>query len=181
GLPAMEAAGAATRQIALAVAGTTLSLLVLFVPVAFMGGRVGRFFSSFGVVVGFSVLASMGISFTMTPMLCSRFLKLEGKRRSSKAGFIWRSIESAYDRVLAWSLDHRWAIVTLAFLTFASTPLLLGWVGKDFIPRDDQSEMGVVFTLPEGYSLERADRVAGEMEARLQKPGGVAQTRAPLG
>ena len=82
GRSAMEAASTATREIALAVMATTLSLLVIFVPIAFMPGRVGRFFSSFGMVVGFSVLMSMCISFTMTPMLCSRFLVIEhGKKR----------------------------------------------------------------------------------------------------
>jgi len=76
------------------VVATTLSLLVIFVPVVFMGGRVGRFFSSFGYVVAFSILMSMFISFTMTPMLCSRFLKAEdAKHGGSKSGFIWRWVE----------------------------------------------------------------------------------------
>src|SRR5262249_36789042 len=108
---AMEAASTATREIALAVVATTLSLLVIFVPVAFMGGRVGWFFSSFGFVVSFAVLMSMCISFTMTPTLCSRFLKVEVGQLSSKAGFFWRLIAGGYGAILAWSLRHRWVIV----------------------------------------------------------------------
>ena len=69
--------------------------LVVFAPVAFMGGMVGRFFSCFGYVVGFSVLMSMGVSFTMTPMLCAKFLKLE-RGHASKGGFLWRMIEGGY-------------------------------------------------------------------------------------
>ena len=181
GRSAMEAAGTATREIALAVAATTLSLLVIFIPVAFMSGRVGRFFSSFGMVVGFSVLTSMLISFTMTPMLCSRFLKLEGKKRTSKEGRIWTAIERSYLRVLSGSLERRWVVILLTAGVLASTPLIFRAVGKDFIPRDDQSELEVVITLPEGYSLERADRTCAEIEGKLHRLRGVTHTLATIG
>ena len=80
-LSAMKAASTATREIALAVSATTMSLLVIFLPVVFMGGRVGRFFSSFGATVAFAIFMSWFVSFTMTPMLCSRFLKLKKDQR----------------------------------------------------------------------------------------------------
>ncbi|HJZ53631.1 MAG TPA: efflux RND transporter permease subunit, partial [Gemmataceae bacterium] len=70
-----EAASSATKEIALAVLATTLSLAVIFAPIAFMSGQVGRFFNQFGYVVGFAVLLSMGVSFTLTPTLCAKFLK----------------------------------------------------------------------------------------------------------
>src|SRR5678810_866229 len=76
GLNGREAASLGTREIALAVVATTLSLVVIFLPLAFMQGRVGRFFYSFGVTCAVSILCSMAVSFTLTPMLCSRFLKL---------------------------------------------------------------------------------------------------------
>ncbi|HMP16656.1 MAG TPA: efflux RND transporter permease subunit, partial [Gemmatales bacterium] len=147
GRSAWEAARTATAEIALAVVATTLSLVVVFAPIAFMGGQIGRFFSCFGYVVGFSVLLSMFISFTMTPMLCSRFLKLEtGHGASSKSGFIWRWIENSYLDMLAWSLRHRWAIILLALGILFSTVFLLGIVGFDFVPKDDQSEFEIVIT-----------------------------------
>ncbi len=121
GLSAWQAAASATKEIALAVVATTFSLLVIFVPVVFMGGRVGRFFSSFGYVVGFSILMSMFISFTMTPMLCARFLKAE-EGHSSKAGWIWRLVEGFYMGSLRFSLRHRWLIVLLTVGMLASTP-----------------------------------------------------------
>ena len=77
GMDGMEAARKGTREIALAVLATSLSLIVIFLPIAFMGGIVGRFFSSFGLTVAFAVAMSLFVSFTLTPMLCSRFLKLE--------------------------------------------------------------------------------------------------------
>ena len=181
GRSAMEAAGTATREIALAVAATTLSLLVIFIPVAFMQGRIGRFFSSFGMVVGFSVLMSMLVSFTMTPMLCSRFLKLEGKKRTSKEGRVWSAIERSYLAVLRASLERRWVVILLIGAVLAATPAIFRAVGKDFIPRDDQGEFEVVITLPEGYSLERADRTCAEIEVRLQRVRGVTHTLATIG
>ena len=77
GLDAMAAARKGTKEIALAVLATSLSLVVIFLPVAFMGGMVGRFFSSFGLTVAFAIMMSLFVSFTLTPMLCSRFFKLE--------------------------------------------------------------------------------------------------------
>jgi HAE1 family hydrophobic/amphiphilic exporter-1 len=181
GRSAREAASTATREIALAVVATTLSLLVIFVPVAFMGGRVGRFFNSFGYVVGFSVLMSMFISFTMTPMLCSRFLKMEEGHKSSRQGFFWRIVEGSYGWILAWSLRHRWVIVLTTILVLASTPVIMSLVGKEFVPRDDQSEFEVAVTLPEGYTLERADRALIEIDQRLRQLRGVTHTFTILG
>jgi HAE1 family hydrophobic/amphiphilic exporter-1 len=180
GLSAWNAAASATKEIALAVVATTFSLLVIFIPVVFMGGRVGRFFSSFGYVVGFSILMSMFISFTMTPMLCSRFLKAE-EGYNSKAGWIWRLVESFYMLSLRFSLRHRWLIVTLTIGMLASTPTLMSIVGKDFVPRDDTSEFEVAVTLPEGYTLDRADEILTEVDLRLRKLRGVQNTFITIG
>ena len=167
-LPAMKAAAAATREIALAVSATTLSLLVIFLPIVFMSGLIGRFFSSFGATVAFSILMSWFVSFTMTPMLCSRFLKLDKKGGSgSKSNFVWRTVDGFYARLLGWSLRRRWAIVLSCVVFFAMTPLFFKLAGFDFIPRDDQSEFEVAVTLPEGYTLEEADRAFAGMEARV--------------
>jgi HAE1 family hydrophobic/amphiphilic exporter-1 len=181
GHDALHAASSATREIALAVVATTLSLMVIFVPIAFMPGRVGRFFSSFGMVVGFSILMSMFVSFTMTPMLCSRFLKVEHGHKQSKDGFVWRIISGGYSRILAWSLRHRWAIVLLTVGLIFSIPVTLAMVGKDFVPRDDQSEFEVAVTLPEGYTLQRADGVFNQIESRLRTVRGVTHTFTIIG
>ena len=181
GLSAREAAASATQEIATAVVATTLSLLVIFIPVVFMGGRVGRFFSSFGYVVAFSILMSMFISFTMTPMLCSRFLKAEDALHSSKSGFVWRAVEGFYMFCLRFSLRHRWIIVLASVGVLLSTPYLMSIVGKDFVPRDDTSEFEVAVTLPEGCSLERADEALTEVETRLRQLRGVEKTLITIG
>lgn len=181
GSSAHEAARNATGEIASAVVATTLSLLVIFIPVAFMEGRVGRFFNSFGFTVGFAVLMSMLISLTMTPMLCSRFLKLEAGHKPSRGGWFSRVIEAAYLGILRFSLHHRWLVVLVALGVFASTPFVFGLIGKDFVPRDDQSEFEVAITLPEGYTLQRADGLLREIEGRLKQLRGVVNVFTIVG
>ncbi len=181
-VPARQAASEATGEIALAVIATTLSLMVIFIPVAFMGGRVGRFFSSFGFVVGFALLMSMFVSFTLTPMLCSHFLLMPlAHHQGSKSGLFWRMTEWGYLASLRWSLKHRWVVVVASLLVFLSTPGIYGLLGKDFVPRDDQSEFELVATLPEGYTLARGDEVMGEIERRFRRLPGVLETYTVIG
>ncbi|MCU0962125.1 MAG: efflux RND transporter permease subunit [Pirellulaceae bacterium] len=182
GVSAMTAASTATKEIALAVSATTLSLLVIFIPIVFMGGRIGRFFSCFGATVAFSILMSWFVSFTMTPMLCSRFLRRRPGRVHSKESLIWRAIDGFYGWVLAWSLRHRWVIVSATLGLFAATVFLFKVVGFDFLPRDDQSEFEVAITLPEGCTLAQADKLFAEIEGRIaQLKGRVTHVFATIG
>src|SRR5215210_5616364 len=145
GYSAWDAALGATKEIALAVVATTLSLVVIFLPIAFMSGRVGRFFFSFGVTTAVAILMSMLVSFTLTPMLCARFLKLSEKARHEGAahhsgGIYGRLVEVPYLWILRWSMRHRWVIAVATIITFFSVVPLGKLVGKDFLPKDDQSE-----------------------------------------
>jgi len=181
GYPARKAAGTAAREIALAVSATTLSLLVIFLPVVFMGGRVGRFFSSFGATVAFAIFMSWFVSFTMTPMLCSRFLVLKKDHSGSKSGRLWGIVDGFYGWILGWSLRHRWVIVATSLFLLVATVFLFRVVGFDFIPRDDQSEFEIAITLPEGYSLEQGDRLFAEIEGRVAKLRGVTHVFSTIG
>ncbi|MGE3808416.1 MAG: efflux RND transporter permease subunit, partial [Gemmataceae bacterium] len=114
GLDARSAASLGTSEIALAVLATSLSLVVIFVPVAFMGGMVGRFFRSFGLTVAFAIMMSLFVSFTLTPMLCAHFLKLEPSEEGtahSKSGWIYRLIDWFYGKSLVWAIGHRTIMV----------------------------------------------------------------------
>jgi HAE1 family hydrophobic/amphiphilic exporter-1 len=158
-----EAASSATKEIALAVLATTLSLAVIFAPIAFMSGQVGRFFNSFGFVVGFAILLSMSVSFTLTPMLCARFLKPVRANPDPEGGGGRHPVAHApgspghrtslltrnYLRILGWSLRHRWVVVLATVLTFLSTPVLFMLVGSDFVPKDDAYE---IYTSPASFS-----------------------------
>ncbi|MHB9078756.1 MAG: efflux RND transporter permease subunit [Pirellulaceae bacterium] len=181
GVSAMEAASSATKEISLAVSATTLSLLVIFIPIVFMGGRIGRFFSSFGATVAFSILMSWFVSFTMTPMLCSRFLKRKTDRSHSKEGRVWQAIDGLYGWVLRWSLRHRWVIVVTTVSLLVATVFLFKIVGSDFIPRDDQSEFEIAMTLPEGYTLTQADKLFAEIEGRLAKDKRITHVFTTIG
>jgi HAE1 family hydrophobic/amphiphilic exporter-1 len=133
----MTAASRGTAEIALAVTATTLSLVIIFLPVAFMEGRVGRFFHSFGITTAVAIMVSLFVSFTLTPALSARMLR----RRPGGAhgGRLYRDLELRYDAILRWSLRHRWAIVLIAVVVVASTVPLFGMVGKTFLAVHDQS------------------------------------------
>jgi HAE1 family hydrophobic/amphiphilic exporter-1 len=188
GMDGMTASRLGTREIALAVLATSLSLVVIFVPIAFMGGIVGRFFSSFGLTVAFAVMMSLFVSFTLTPMLCSRFLKLEPKpdgarphEASSKSGFFYRLIDGAYGLVLRSAMRHKFLVVLLTFAVIASTVPIGRMMGISLIPRDDQSEYEVSVTTPEGYSLERTGRLLAELESRIWKLRGTQHVFTTIG
>jgi HAE1 family hydrophobic/amphiphilic exporter-1 len=179
GLDAMTASRIGTREIALPVLATSLSLIVIFVPIAFMGGIIGRFFSSFGLTVAFAIAMSLFVSFTLTPMLCSRFLKLEAghggeaaRAPKSKSGFFWRIVEGSYIQTLRLSLRLKFLVVIFTGLVIFSTVPIAKVMGLALIPRDDQSEYELSITTPEGYSLERSSKLFAELEKRLwQVPG----------
>ena len=176
GKDAVTASRDGTHEIALAVLATSLSLVVIFVPVAFMGGIVGRFFSSFGLTVAFAIMMSLFVSFTLTPMLCAHFLKLEPHEEGhaqSKDGAIYRAVDKLYGWALAWSLKYRFVTLTICVLVFLSTIPIASRLGVNLVPRDDQSEFQVTYITPEGYTLERSNQVLSEIEGRLSQLPGV--------
>ena len=180
---AVEAAIEGTKEITLAVMATTLSLLVIFAPVFYLAGIAGRWLRGFALTAAGSIAISLFISFTLTPMLSSRFLKSEkeneeaggGKKKKSSKDFpIYRWIEDQYMAMLAWSLRHRVVVVLICIATFASVIPLGMAIGKDFVTFDDQDEFQVNLTLPEGTSLAGTDAVLEQVEARLRQVPHVA-------
>src|SRR5262245_18071938 len=180
GVPPRKAASEGTAEIALAVMATTLSLVIIFLPVAFMGGRVGRFFHSFGLTVAFAIMVSLLVSFTLTPALSARVLRARGGR-SVHGGRLYQAIERGYGRLLAWSLAHRWVIVGVAVAIVLSTGPLFGLVGKTFLPVDDQSEFEISIKTPAGYSLAESGRVFDEIAARVRQLRGVVDVLVTIG
>jgi HAE1 family hydrophobic/amphiphilic exporter-1 len=184
GMDGMEASRIGTREIALPVLATSLSLIVIFLPIAFMGGIVGRFFSSFGLTVAFAVAMSLFVSFTLTPMLCSRFLKLEpgeGGHAKSKSGLVYRLMDGTYGGLLRGALRFKPLVVLLTILVIASTVPIGRVMGMSLIPRDDQSEYEVSITTPEGYSLEQSSKLFASLEERLRKLPGTVHIFTTIG
>jgi HAE1 family hydrophobic/amphiphilic exporter-1 len=157
----------ATREIGLAVMATTLSLVIIFLPIAFMSGYARKYVNSFGWTMAMAILVSMLVAFTLTPMMSSRLLKVGSDEREKHAHGFMHWMEEFYLKLLRWSLAHRRVILAIYVLTFLSTFGLYRLVGRDWIPADDQAELLSSFTLPEGTALEKTTQTAREMAERV--------------
>ena len=184
-MPPMQASIQGTKEIGLAVMATTLSLLAVFLPVGFMGGIVGRFMSSFGFTSAFAIAVSLLVSFTLTPMLCSRFIKPPVKEaaghHSSKDSFVFKWIDIFYTRMLTWSMAHRKTVVAACALVMISMVPLFMFVGKNFLPADDQSQYNVLIRTPEGTSIAATTNIAEGIAQDIRKLPGVSHTLMTAG
>jgi HAE1 family hydrophobic/amphiphilic exporter-1 len=183
GRPPMQAAVEATREIGLAVLATTLSLVAIFVPVGFMGGIVGRFMTSFGFTMSFAIMVSLLVSFTLTPMLSARWIRMKPRREGSAGGDhdskdskFFRPLDRGYASILGWSLAHRGIVAGIAVLVLLSSVPLFKVANKNFLPNDDQSEFEVGLRAPEGTSLEATEIIANRIASKIQKLPEVAYT-----
>jgi len=172
GMPPKQAAIEGTKEIGLAVLATTLSLIAVFVPIAFIAGIPGRFLASFGITMAFSIAVSLFVSFTLTPMLASVWLKKKKPGAEHKKAFlervvdvVYRPIERGYMRLLGFCMRRRWVVVVLSFATIGSCFPLAKSARKGFIPIDDKAQFEVTVRLPEGRSLASA-QTTGERVAR---------------
>jgi hydrophobic/amphiphilic exporter-1 (mainly G- bacteria), HAE1 family len=184
GMDPMTAASVGTKEIGLAVMATSLSLLVIFVPLGFMGGIAGRFFRSFGLTIAFTIFMSLVVSFTLTPMLCSRLLKVKPKvegRGTSKSGRFYRAMDWLYGRGLRWSIAHRTIMVIFCLIVLFSTVPIGANTGMNLLPRDDQSEFLVNIITPEGYTLERSRKIFTEIEVRIKQLPAVQRSFVIIG
>jgi hydrophobe/amphiphile efflux-1 (HAE1) family protein len=170
------AAVLATKEIGLAVLATTLSLMAVFLPVAFMSGIVGRFLYSFGLTMAFAIGMSLVVAFSLTPMMAARMLAVpppEGVERKKSifertSDFIYRPIARVYTAILAFCLRHRWIVGIAIVATCASTVPMAKHVGGDFLPPNDEAQFEIYVQTPEGTSLE-ATTIVAEKFARLAR------------
>jgi HAE1 family hydrophobic/amphiphilic exporter-1 len=183
GEAARDAASRGTDEIGLAVVATTLAICAVFVPIAFMGGVVGRFFREFGLVATCAVLASLLVSLTLTPMLCSRYLRVEhspGRVRHALEGGYLR-LEGSYRRLLGWGLRHRAAVLGLAAAAVAAGVVIARTVPIEFVIAEDRSEFNVWLKRPLGSSLDQTRAVVQDVEATLRAMPEVTTTFATIG
>lgn len=183
GLGSFEAAERGTKEIGLAVLATTVSLLAVFIPVGFMGGMSGKFLSAFGFTCAGAVVVSMLVSFTLTPMLCSRFVHppTGEKAHKSKDAKFFRILDTTYTRALVWAMGHRKAIVlTCVAVMFSILPLFM-IIGKNMFVRDDQSQFNISIRMPEGSSLAETTRYSEGIARRVRALEGVTHTLNTVG
>ncbi len=155
GEPVMQAAINGSREISFTVLSMTLSLVAVFIPVLFLGGLIGRLFQEFAVTIGVAILVSGFISLTLTPMLCSRWLKPHppDERHGRFYTLIERAWEKSlrqYERSLAWVMDRRGLAMAFSALILVGTVLLGRIVPKAFIPSEDQSQLTATTEAAEG-------------------------------
>ncbi len=158
-----------SREVVFAVIAATLSLVSIFAPVIFLQGVIGQFFRSFAVVVTFGVLVSLFVSLTLTPMLCSRYLKVEKQhgRLYHLLDGILGGLDRLYVRLLDAALTHRWWVVALTALIVASSSFFFIHIGKTFTPDEDEGRFRVSLRTPLGSSIDYTDGKLREVEAVL--------------
>ena len=171
----VTAASRGTREIALAVLATTLSLVAVFVPVAFMSGMVGQFFKQFGLTIAVAVLLSLFVAFTLDPMLSARLSKTHTHQRTGLARVIERfldGVDARYAGALAWVLHHRLTTGALTLGTLILTAGLATTLPTEFMPKQDRGEVLADLRLPVGTALTTTNDVSLPIEeALLQIPG----------
>ena len=176
GLARREAALIGTNEIAFAAIASTLTLVAVFVPVAFIQGIIGRFFFEFGVTVAVAIVASSVVALTLTPMLCSRLLVLD------EPGGVFAKFEAAlvalaerYRGVLLWSLGHRGIVVLSSAVLVACAGVLFFLLGQEFVPSEDRGGFLVIIESPEGSTLAHHNRLQIQVEEILD---GLPEMRA---
>ena len=170
-----EAAREGTAEIGLAVLATSMSIIAVFVPVAFMKGIIGRFFYQFGLTVAFAVMVSLFVSFTLDPMLSSRWhdpdIERKGKRSWWHRGLDrfndgFEYMAEGYKRIIAWALDHRAVVVAVAIAAFVGGLAVFGVLQTEFQPVMDQGEFAVKFKSAPGASI---TETKGRLDAILNE------------
>ena len=171
-----QAAVEGTNEIAVAVASTTLTNVVVFVPIAFMGGIVGEFFKDFGLTATFATIVSLFISFTLAPMMAAKLLS---KQRTEVLGPSLRhrfgrrfdkgmeGLRHSYARMLGWFLRHRAIVIILTVLIFGASLSLLKFIGSEFITNMDQGKFAITVEMPVGTRLEETDIAVAQVEKFL--------------
>ena len=187
GMKPREAASFATAEIGLAVMATTMAIVAIFLPVAFMKGIIGRFFLQFALTVVFAVLVSLIISFTLTPMMSSRYLKPHGQEtpgpRSKPLRMVYQrmqrmgdwlerrydEMERVYRRFLELCLNRRKTVLVLALVIFVLSLMMTRFIGKEFVPSEDQSQFLVRLEAPIDYSVDSTDQLFRKAEAIVKE------------
>jgi hydrophobic/amphiphilic exporter-1 (mainly G- bacteria), HAE1 family len=189
-----DAARTGTGEVAVAVAASTLTNLVVFTPIAFMEGIIGQFFYAFGLTVVFATLFSIFISFTLAPLLAARLLRTHETAREEAEGWLaplWRrwdrgyaGFHDAYHDALLWALArprNGWLVIGVIFLaSLGSLFIAARFVGGEFMPRGDEGAILVQLELPSGSPLDRTSAVAARAERMIRELPDVDATLTTL-
>ncbi len=185
-----EAAINGRSEIGFAAIAITLVDVVVFFPISMVGGLVGRIFSEFGITIVISTLLSLFVSFTLTPLLASRVMKITEikpgtrMRKIVDALEVWQdNLGKRYHSILSWALDHRKSIIGIsAALLIGSIALIpLGFIGTEFLTQADRGEFAVNIDMPLGTTIEKTDEAVREVEKIISSMPEVARYQTTVG
>ena len=185
GTPPMEAAFTGAREVGFTILSMTLSLAAVFIPVLFMGGIIGRLFHEFAVTIGAAILVSGVVSLTLTPMLCSRFLKPPREAQHGKSYVaserVYERVLHAYENSLAWVMERRRAALAFSGLILVGTVALFIVVPKGFLPSEDNSQIFGTTETVQGTSFDDLVQHQQQVMAVLQQDPNVDAVMSFLG
>ena len=171
-----EASRKGTTEVALAITASTLTTIVVFLPVVFMSGMAGLLFQQLAWVVSFSLFSSLLVALTLVPLLASRFIRVrEPDAGSWTYGLVhttslWlKALDQSYARGIQWSLRHRWLVLLSTAVVLGATSLLVPFIGYELEPETDEGEVQVSLELAEGTRLEVTDRFLLQAEALIRE------------
>ncbi len=181
-----KAASEGTAEIGLAVTATTLTLVAVFLPVGMMTGIVGQFFKQFGITVAVSVLVSLFVAFTLTPMLSAKYLNnSHEKAPTGRLGRLWEHWNGKFDRAterygtfLSYALEHRGKVMLIAAALFIGSLALTPFLGSSFIPDSDSGELTVSADVDPGMTPEAVGVIADQMADTIRSLPEVTMTYA---
>lgn len=179
----VRAAENGSAEVVFAVIAASLALVSIFAPVVFMGGIIGKFFQSFAVVVTFGVLVSLFVSLTLTPMLCSRYLRVPDRHGRLYQRFenAFQATDRRYRKILASALGHRWTVVALTLFVVALSAVFFSLVDKAFTPEEDEGRFLVTFKTPLGSNIEYTNDRLRRIEAVLAQHKEIATYFTAIG
>lgn len=158
------------EEVGTAILASTLTTLVIFVPLAFVQGVSGQLFKELGFTVMFSLTCSLLVSLSLVPMLASKMLKVQAETESKAGGLfaftgnVSQALNDGYATLLRYSLQHRWLVIFLSTALFAASLLLLPLIGSDFLPPSDEGEVRVTGEMEVGTRIDLVDQQTRLME-----------------
>ena len=183
GKSAEEAARFGAQEIGLAAFAITMSIIAVFLPVAFMKGMIGRFFYQFGMTVTFAVLISLFVAFTLTPMLASRLLKMSPRKNKISLWIerLLNGVDKGYKKLLSATLKYRKTTVSVAVLLLVGTLFLGKFIRSEFIPLEDRSEFFIKVKTPLGSSLALTDQAIRQIVQDIKNEPWINYTFTTIG
>lgn len=169
---AREAAIYGTSEVSLAVIASTLTIIVVFLPLTMLGGITGILFKPLGFIVTITIATSVIVAMTLTPMLSAKLLSFKEPKKDSFSGRIYwfsqnmfKKLDNFYEGILSWVVGHRWTVIGISALIFISSLYLTKFIGSEFMPASDNGRISATVKLAQGVKLDETEKVAQRLDS----------------